>query len=319
MSETTHSSTGKPKARNGHCKRFWWLYLLILVVIVVIVVPVILLVAVPRIAQNKVNEAELHIDGVKITQSETGSFNMAINSSITTDGNHNPPLAFAAVTFPETPSDALVLVNISQPVTIDHISELTIFNSYLLTNQSVNVRVEGDTTVRVSGIARDYPITFSKDVTFAGFNAFNGISVANPHVSLSTRNNFNATTNIPNPTSWTVEVGNASFHTYFNGSNIGNTNITNMVLYPGDNNFNIKGDVAQADVIKALQQRPYCENGGLLPVQISGNSVVNNGQTIPWLADALASFNVSLDIDIGEAIKNDIGLSLPCSNTTIKL
>jgi hypothetical protein len=173
-------------------------------------------------AQQKVNEAQLHIDGVTITQSEAGSLHMAINSTITTDGSAHatiagfngtmwlldvdPPIAFANVLFPETPSDALVLVNISQPVAVDHLAELTTFNQYLLAKEVVHVRVEGSTTVRVSGIARDYPITFSKDIDFDGFNGFAGISVSNPHVSLVPLNNFNATATIPNPTIWTVEV-----------------------------------------------------------------------------------------------------------------
>ncbi|KAK9418198.1 hypothetical protein SUNI508_08392 [Seiridium unicorne] len=336
MTDKTYGTAGKSKAKGGYCKRFWWVYLLVLIIIVVIVVPCVILVAVPKIAQQKVDKAQLKIDGVAITQSETGSFNMAINSTITTDGSahatiaafngtlwlldYDPPFAFATVSFPETPSNALVLVNISQPVTIDHASELTIFNQYLLTRESVNVRVEGDTTVRVSGIARNYPITFSKDVEFTGFNSFNGISVTNPHVSLANASNFNATSTIPNPTTWTVEVGNASFYTFFNGSDIGNTNITNMVLYPGDNNFTVRGDIAQTAIIEALQQEPYCQNGGVLPIQLSGNTVVNNDQPIPWLANALASFNISLTIDIGSAVKNDIGLSLPCaaaSNSTL--
>jgi hypothetical protein len=111
----------------------------------------------------------------------------------------------------------------------------------------------------------------------------------------------------------TGSQGDTSFYTFFNGTNIGNTNITNMVLYPGDNNFTVQGDIAQVAVIKALQQKPYCQNGGVLPIQLSGNTVVNNDQPIPWLADALASFNISLTIGIGAAVKNDIGLALPCS------
>lgn len=113
------------------------------------------------------------------------------------------------------------------------------------------------------------------------------------------------------------EQGDASFFSYFNNSNIGDTNITNMVLYPGDNNFTIKGDIAQIAIIEALQQKPYCENGGVLPVQISGNTVVNNGQPIPWLADALGSFNVSVNIEIGAAVKA-IGLALPCASSSSK-
>ncbi|KAI1856972.1 uncharacterized protein JN550_013538 [Neoarthrinium moseri] len=333
MSETTYGSAPKSKARGGHCKRFWWVYLLVLIVIIVIVVPCIILVAVPKMAQQKVDAAHLSIEGITISQSETNSLNMAINSTITTDGSahakiaafsgtmwlldHDPPLAFATVDFPEVSSDALVTVNTSQHLPIEHMEELTLFNQYLLAKETVNVRVQGDTTIRVSGIARDYPITFSKDVEIVGFNNFAGMKVDNTSVSLSTTKNFNATATIPNPTIWTIDVGNASFYTFFNGANIGNSNITNMVLYPGDNVFPIQGDIQQLPVLKALEGKPYCENGGILPFQISGHTVVNNGQPIPWLADALAASNQSVTIDIGSAVK-PLGVQVSCrsSNTT---
>lgn len=172
-------------------------------------------------AQKKVDEAQLNIDGVAVTQTEANSFNLAINSTITTDGSAHAtihafngtmwlldetPVAFASVMFPETASDAEVPVNISQTVTVDHLSELTAFNQALLVNETVNVRVNGSTTIRVSGIARDYPITFSKDIVFQGFNGFAGINVTDPVVGLTATKNFNATVNIPNPTVWSVEV-----------------------------------------------------------------------------------------------------------------
>lgn len=181
-----------------------------------------ILVAVPKIAQQKVDDAQLHVDGIRISQSEASSLQMSINSTITTDGSakaviapfkgsmwlmdYNPPFVFAEIDFPETSSDPLVMVNISQAINIDRMTELTTFNEYLLSRDRVTIRVEGNTTLRVSGLARDYPVTFSKDIEMAGFNSFAGIKVQNITVKLGTTNNFNATATIPNPTIWTVDV-----------------------------------------------------------------------------------------------------------------
>jgi hypothetical protein len=169
-----------------------------------------------------VDDAKLHLDGISISQTKASSLVMSINSTITTDGSakaviapftgsmwlldNDPPFVFAQVAFPETSSDPLVMVNISQTINVDSMPELTVFNQYLLSRDKVNVRVEGDTTLRVSGIAKDYPVTFSKDVEIVGFNSFAGISVTNAHVKLGTTNNFNATVTIPNPTIWTIDV-----------------------------------------------------------------------------------------------------------------
>jgi hypothetical protein len=147
---------------------------------------------------------------------------MSINSTITTDGSVHatiagfagvmyltdvdPPLEFATIDFPETSSDALVLVNVTQHIPVDNQTALTIFNTHLLTKDVVHVKISGPTTARVSGIARDYPVTFEKDVDIVGFNSFAGLAVVDPHITLVTKNNFNATATIPNPTIWNLDV-----------------------------------------------------------------------------------------------------------------
>lgn len=183
-----------------------------------------LLVAVPKIAQQKINEATLHVDGIVISQTQTGSLNMAINSTISADSSVHatiagfdgtmyltdvsPPLPFARLKFPEVVSSSLVMVNISQHLEIADLAALTAFNTYFLQNPLAHVRISGDTTARVSGIARDYPVTFSKDIEMVGFNGFKGLVVSNALVKTSTtnENNFNATVYIPNPTIWTLDV-----------------------------------------------------------------------------------------------------------------
>ncbi|ORY62172.1 uncharacterized protein BCR38DRAFT_347157 [Pseudomassariella vexata] len=319
------------KASKGHCKRFWWVYILVLVVIVVIVVPVVLLVAVPKIAQQKINEAKLHVDSIVVTNTRPNVLNMAINSTITTDGkvhatiagfqstmylmDVDPPLAFATLDFPQTKSDALMVVNISQELTFDNLDAVKTFNAHLLSKEKINVKIEGDTNVRVSGIARNYPVSFSKNIEMVGFNNFAGVVVTNPHVNLNPVNNFNATANLPNPTIWTVEIGNATFHNYLNGSDIGTAYILDVVLRPGDNEFFIWADVNQAPILNALTLPPACETGNLT-IDLGGKTVMNNGQTISYFQDAFASSNVSAIIDIGAAVKNDIGLSIPCKGSS---
>lgn len=39
MSDYKNGTAGRSKAKKGHCKRFWWVYLLVLIIIIVIVVP----------------------------------------------------------------------------------------------------------------------------------------------------------------------------------------------------------------------------------------------------------------------------------------
>ncbi|KAI0148128.1 hypothetical protein F4776DRAFT_300780 [Hypoxylon sp. NC0597] len=327
-----HVTQGKGtggKSSRGHCRRFWWIYVIVVIAIAAaIVVPCVLLVAVPKMAQQKLNEAALAIDGIVITNVETNSLNMAINSTITTDGSTHatidgfegtmyladtdPPLAFAKINFPETTSDALQTVNVSQEIPISDQGAFTTFNEHLMQQETVNVAVKGDTHVHVSGISRAYGVTFSKTVPLRGLNSFQGLSVANPHVSTAQVNNFNATAHIPNPSVLALDVGNVTFHTYFNESEIGTSYILNMVLRPGPNEFFIWADINQTAIINGLTKRPWCERNGTLTIQLAGRDVTNNGQPIPYFANALAAANVSVDIPIGQAIKNDLGLSLGC-------
>jgi len=109
---------------------------------------------------------------------------MAINSTITTDGSVHADIAgftgvmyledlephtpFARIDFPATTADALQTVNISQKLEITDMKALTTFNTWLLTNESLRITTYGETTVKVRGISRTYPVTFKKTITTPG-------------------------------------------------------------------------------------------------------------------------------------------------------
>ncbi|KAI1093683.1 hypothetical protein F5B19DRAFT_116719 [Rostrohypoxylon terebratum] len=316
------------RSSKGHCMKFWWLYvLLFLIIATVVVLPCVILVAVPRMAQQKLDEATLTIDSISVTNAQTNSLNMAINSTITTDGSTHatvdgfeatmyladPPLAFAKINFPEMTSDAHQTVNISQDISILDQDAFTTFSEHLIQHESVNVLVEGNTNIHVRGISRAYGVIFSKTVPLQGLNGFKGLSVTNPHVSLALFDNFNATAHIPNPSSLTLDVGNTTFNTYLNGNEAGTSYILNLVLHPGTNDFFIWADINNTVILNALTKHPTCERNGTLTFELSGKNVTDLGQPIPYFAKSLAASNVSVDIPIGQAVKNDIGFSLGCT------
>ncbi|OTB07603.1 hypothetical protein M426DRAFT_241027 [Hypoxylon sp. CI-4A] len=279
-------------------------------------------------AQHKLDQATLTIDGIVITDVQTNSLHMAINSTIMTDGSAHatidgfegtmyladvdPPLAFAKINFPETTSDSIQTVNISQQIPVFDLRAFTTFNENLIKQESVNVLVKGDTHIHVRGISRAYGVTFSKTVSLTGLNSFKGLIVTDPHVNINPTDNFNATVYIPNPSVITLEVGNTTFHTYFNNTEVGTSYIMNMVLYPGSNSFFIWADTNQTAVLAGLTQRPWCERDGTLTFELAGRTVMNHGQPIPYLADALGATNSSADIPIGQAIKGDLGVPIGC-------
>ncbi|KAI8948945.1 hypothetical protein F4801DRAFT_555311 [Xylaria longipes] len=325
----TETAPVAASARKRHFKRFWWAYLLaFLVVAAVVVVPSVLLVAVPKLAQQKLNGAKLTIDGITVTNTQTGSFVMGINSTIEADdsvhatvdafegtmylADVDPPLAFAQIDFPQTTSSSMQAINVSQEIQISDLGSFTTFNKALLSKESVNVQVKGDTHIHVSGISRAYPVTFDKTVTLKGLNNFEGLSISDSSISaLATKNNFNATVYIPNPSVLTLDIGNTTFTNYLGDQDVGQTYIDNLVLYPGNNTFPTTSDIKQLPIISALTQEPYCELKGKLPFQLQGKNVVNNGQVLPYFRDALAASNQSVTIDLSDAAKK-VGLPVQC-------
>ncbi|KAK4240321.1 hypothetical protein C8A03DRAFT_42127 [Achaetomium macrosporum] len=335
----TENVSDKPRRRGclGHCARFWWAYLIVLVIIVVIVVPVVLLVGVPKIAQQKLDDAQLELDGITVSNTQTQNMTMAINSTIRSDGSvhatidafqgvmyledKQPNTPFAKIDFPQTNSDAFQTVNVSQFLPIDDVQALTVFNTWLLANESLRVTVLGDTHVRVRGISRDYPVTFKKTVSMPGLNAFTGTVVNQTSISLEldvNGNNFNATAYIPNRSLFDFELGNVTFRNYLFGKEIGTVYIDNLRVRPGMNVYHMRATIEQGPVVDALGRPEYCQgpNKGILPFEISGKSVVNHGQPLSYFADALAAVNQSIPINIGAGIKNSLGIDVPCSNNT---
>ena len=147
-------------------------------------IPRSIFVGVPHIAQSKINDATLTIQGIHVTNTQSQNFTMAINSTITSSGGFSAVISgfvgqmyledlpahtpFAAINFPQTTSDAFQVVNVSQFVPITDMDAFTTFNTWLLHNDTLRVTVSGDTFIHVSGIGKAFPVTFQKTIEMPG-------------------------------------------------------------------------------------------------------------------------------------------------------
>ncbi|KAJ9137880.1 DUF3712 domain protein [Pleurostoma richardsiae] len=327
------SEKSKKSSFKRHCARFWWAHLIAFIIIVVVVVCLIIFVGVPKIAQKKINEAKLTLQGIVVRNTQTQNFTMSINSTITTDGSQHatidpfegvmyledwaPQTPFATVMFPETNSNKLQAVNVTtQFVPILDLNAFTVFNTWLLVNESLRVTVKGHTKIKVRGISKKFGVNFKKTITMPGLSNFNGTTVPESTISLEADengDNFKGTVTIPNRSLVTFDVGNASFHNYLLGEEIGTVYIDNMLLLPGYNNYSMHANISQMPVLTAIQEKPYCSDG-ILPFELRGKTVVNNGQPLSYYADALGSTNQSVPIDIGYDLQKDLNITVTCSS-----
>ncbi|CAN8098589.1 unnamed protein product [Discula destructiva] len=328
--------TKKQKAVR-HCKRWWWVHLLILIAIVVLVVCLIIFVAIPKIAQSRVNSAKLTIQGISLSQTQATNFTIAINSTIEADDSIHaiidpfegvmyledwpPQTPFARIQFPSVTSAPMTAVNISQFTQILDMNAFTIFNEYFIVNETIRVTVEGDSHLQISGLNKKYPVHFKKTIEMPSLSNLNGTTVPTSTVLLqpdANGNNFIGTAVIPNRSYITFELGNTSFINYMqdaNGAfeNVGTIFIDNLTIAPGSHSYPLRGTVAQAPVLTQIQLRPYCETGEI-PFLLQGLSVVNDGQLLSYFTDSLASTNQSVSIPLKDDLQA-LGLTINCLAT----
>lgn len=89
--------------------------------------------------------------------------------------------------------------------------------------------------------------------------------------------------------------------------------IDNFALSPGSNNVSIRANISQEVVLGAVSQKPVCETG-LLPFLLQVRDVLNHGDKLPYFIDSLGASNLSINLDIREILKRDLGMQLSLEN-----
>ncbi|KAM3565860.1 hypothetical protein ARSEF4850_001171 [Beauveria asiatica] len=344
VSATEHVAPqpGKKAAIKRHCQRFWWLHLIIFVLVTVFVVLMTIFVAIPRIAQDKINQAKLDIVAIKISNVTPTSYQMTVDSTISTDGTVKADIdafagdmyledtddktPFAVLDFPPTNANKHSNVKVDQHVEIKNMDAFNKFNTWFVNNETLKIGIKGNTKIQPKGLSKKYHVIFHKVLEAKGLNNFKGIKVINPRVTLSVDKgtdpnfrNFYAQTELPNPSHFSLDIGNTVFDNYFLGKNLGKLYIDNLSLVPGTNTVNVTGSLDQGQIIVlASGAKPYCETG-VAAFSLIGNNVTRDGVEIPYFQYALAHANQTVELNITDTLRSsNIPASVKCAKGVTK-
>jgi hypothetical protein len=94
-----------------------------------------------------------------------------------------------------------------------------------------------------------------------------------------------------------------TFNLAVKGDPIGTAALENVVLVPGDNNFDMRATTNQPKVLTTLSQYPT----GILPIDITGNSTIRNGQHLVYYEEALQANTLQVSLNIKAALASASG------------
>lgn len=314
---------------RGHCARFWWLHLLIIIIIAVVVALIIVFVAVPHIAQDQLNKSDLNITNQVVANPTPQTVDLTLDSVASSNSSFHPTLdsfdaalflentepnilPFAYITIPTSKAGKHVEIHASQTVNISNMDQFVAYNKLVLQAEEFRVAVRGKMPVKLSGVPK-FHVNYNKAVTLKGLNGLKGFAVTNFTVLLTAQSdgtNMLGTVFIPNPSVYTVEMGNVTMNLAVAGTPIGTSLIPNLTLKPGNNTLGMRSVTNQSAVIDLILKK---YTNGILPVDISGNSSVNSkGEHLAYFETAIQSNHMSISLDVGSALKS-IGLNITSS------
>ena len=94
--------------------------------------------------------------------------------------------------------------------------------------------------------------------------------------------------------------GNLTLNLAVDDTPIGTSYLQNVLVEPGENTIDMTAIVNQSTVIDIVADK-YLD--GIVPIQISGNSSVYNGEEIPYFSAALASNKLTVEMNLLDALK----------------
>lgn len=320
VSTVEHAKGGKSGGGfKRHCARKWWIYVIAFIVIALAVVLGVIFGAVPKLAQKSINNSKLRVDGVSILEPKEDSFLYSQNATV---NGHVPVKAHMndqriGMFLPEGEETIFMYLNVTRldlldefyinvadyPMEIVDKEAFGAFTRKALSEKEITLGLRSRPEI-VSGSLHNY-VDYNKRVTLKGFDKLHGIYLQNSKVLDEPEEdgtNMIAELFIPNPSSFTLEVGNltCNFASDILGP-LGIGRVNNLVIRRGDNVANVR-----AVLIPEMYENPLVNattvSGGV-NLTVTGNSSVYNGVHISWLEGPLTELPLEVPIK-GSASKD---------------
>ena len=317
------TSGGKVKA---HFRKWWWVHLILFLIGTIVIAVILCYVAFPKIAQHGINQSELTVNSLILSNPTPNSFHLSQNSTITNNSPYHPQLdafnaslslqgtntPYAYVELPHLHATQSGTNLIDQDVSITDLAAFTAYNIAVLNQESVQINVNGSTTLHEMKFP-DAKVAYNTTTTMKGFNKFSGFNVSSIKAIIppdADGTNMVGEVYFPNPSVLTLHMGNVTFGNFLPATPysspyfLGNSTLENLVLVPGNNTIPMRSVINQTVLLDAIG---LVYKDGILPVDIVGATSVYNGQHLPYFEAALQSLTQHVKLDAGAALKAATG------------
>jgi len=313
----TKASFGQRAKR--HCMRWWWVHLVIFCASFLIIALCLVYVAMPKIAQNGVNDSWIEFTELDFLNPSQSSITLTQKAILHSPSIFTPTLdAFNASLYLVTngvlaaepmmyiPMPSIHAVhpqgNVSienQVIPIANVDRLADFATAVLASQNVTTALSGNTNLH-EGALPVVNIAYNPQTTFAGLNGLAGFNVTNVRVNVSAPAgvpNLHGFAYIPNPSVMTIAMGNVTLSLATAKAGIvGNSTIYDMTLKPGNNTLTMTGTLNQTLITESLNKT------GFVDLIITGQSAVYNGQHLTYYEKALQSNQLTLSMNVFQVL-----------------
>ncbi|KFY28060.1 hypothetical protein V493_03118 [Pseudogymnoascus sp. VKM F-4281 (FW-2241)] len=321
-----------------HGKRWWICYAIGLIILLAVLLPVFFLVIFPAIAQKMVNDANLPISLIGLSNPTPNSTEISLQASIklptplsvhinpvplslfVNDGTKNI-VPYTNVVLPENDlrgNTTLAFTN--QPA---EILDRVIFKGFVhsvVFSDAFTLSVSGSTNAYVGKLKAR--VHLQKDIQLAGLNNLTGFAIPAARLVLPPEadgTNLLANLSLPNASILRLNLGNMTWNLIIGGVNLGKANIRNLILEPGSNIVSARCVLDLKMALKHLPQIIAAELGALrkgnLSISASGNTTIYNNQHIDYYEKSLNQLTLTAQVSllsvIVDSMKGILGSPLP--------
>lgn len=280
-------------------------------------------VAMPKIAQDGVNDSSLEITQLKFTDPTPDTIVLSQVGTLHSPSMYTPTLdPFNAssylVTDGQYASSPMVIIPLpkihalhpkstisveNQEVSIVSLDALSDYTTAVLSNEYVTTALVGKTKLH-EGALPVITINYNQTSTYKGLNGLKGFNVTNVRVNLTALSgpNLSGYAYIPNPSDMTIAMGDVTLELSTATGVVGNSTIANMTLVPGNNTLPMIGTMDQAKVLGSADLTT-----GIVELSIVGKSAIYNGEHLVYYERALANNNLSLALNVVQVVKDSSG------------
>ena len=202
------------------------------------------------------NNAAVNISGVDILSTNQNTINVQITGTISnpagipaTLGATTLTVTYQNINLGTTQITGMAIgasgaaINQIVDITITNFTHFSNFMKDFIEQATVNLQVRGVAPITAVGLSVNKAIT--KTITLNGMNnqfniTVNGFSIIN---ATSTTVTVNVTTNVTNPSSVNINLQNVKFNVSWNGSALGQLNISQMAIITGSHNISTIGTI----------------------------------------------------------------------------